>query len=457
MGNSNSLNIQGQGQDNCENPQYVQENPVNNDPSTGAIQKTNGTPAGATSGSKQDQQTSASQPATRGRNRATKTDRRTRKTKTKSTSPNRSDDECSDEEDTDLMAPLMTDAWDRKIFSCWGHRERHVLARRLPSITAGAPAWIRTFEEETSGDVLAIGGVRAILGKAHGSDKTIELERMTHTTHVPDKAPFDIYRNAFWDNLKRQYPPDLSAVGIQGLAIKPEETIHDYVRRAEILWADKNDCSPYESSLANNTFRKAVLSGLPPEAQTGLETVVGLCVKPKAEWMEHLIHHLNLSKKKQAKKDHDGGLREIFKQMCRVNIEKDVEMTRQLKKAEEDQDYENMMSLMSEAVPQVTPLPEWLRQGNEPTAYAAYVADAMQQSGQQRQNQPHRGGGAGRGGDRPMRQFPCMHCNQMGHWIRNCPKYHSDRAHSRFPSQQQYQNTEPAAQRRAGNTMLAIQ
>ena len=327
----------------------------------------------------------------------------------------------------------------------------------MPSITAGAPAWIRTFEEETSGDVLAIGDVRAILGKAHGSDKTIELERMTHTTHVPDKAPFDIYRNAFWDNLKRQYPPDLSAVGIQGLAIKPEETIHDYVRRAEILWADKNDCSPYESSLANNTFRKAVLSGLPPEAQTGLETVVGLCVKPKAEWMEHLIHHLNLSKKKRAKKDHDGGLEEIFKQMCRVNIEKDVEMTRQLKKAEEDQDYENMMSLMSEAVPQVTPLPEWLRQGNEPTAYAAYVADAMQQSGQQRQNQPHRGGGAGRGRDRPMRQYPCMHCNQMGHWIRNCPKYHSDRAQSKFPSQQQYQNTEPTARPRAGNSMLAIQ
>ena len=58
--------------------------------------------------------------------------------------------------------------------------------------------------------------------------------------------------------------------------------------RAEGLWADKNDCHPYSGNLANNTFREAVLSGLPPGAQKGLKTVVGLCVRPKAEWMEHL-------------------------------------------------------------------------------------------------------------------------------------------------------------------------
>ena len=327
----------------------------------------------------------------------------------------------------------------------------------MPLITAGAAAWIRTFEEETSGDVLAIGDVRAIIGKAHGSDKTIELERMTRTTQLPDKTPFDRYRNAFWDNLKLQYPPDISAVGIEGLTIKPEETIHAYIRRAEILWADKNDCHPYETNLANNTFRKAVLGGLPPEAQNGLETVVGLCVKPKAEWMEHLIHHFNLSKKKKA--HHDGGLEELLKQMLRVNIKKDMEETRQLKRAEEDPDPMTMMSLMShqqETIPQVTPLPEWLRQGGHPTAYAAYVAAAMQQPST-RQNYPYRGGGAGRGRDKPIRQFPCMHCNQMGHWIRDCPKYHSDVAQSRFPSQQQYQNTGHKARPAAGNSMLTLQ
>ncbi|CAL8257598.1 unnamed protein product [Arctogadus glacialis] len=220
-----------------ENPQYVQGNPVNNDTSTGAVQKTHGTPAGATSGSRQEQQTSASQPATRGRSRTTKTDRRTKKTKTKDTSPNRSGDECSDGDGADLIAPLMTDAWDREIFSSW---------------------------------------------------------RM-------------------------------------------------------------------------------------------------------------------------------------------------------------------LMPHQQETFPQVTPLPEWLRQGGNPTAYAAYVAAAMQQSGQQKQNHPYRGGGPGRGRERPIRQYPCMHCSQMGHWIKDCPKYHSDMAQSRFPSQQQNQNTGLKDLPATGNSMLTLQ
>ncbi|CAL8394691.1 unnamed protein product [Boreogadus saida] len=171
MGNSNSLNIQGQGQDNSENLQYVQGDPVNNDTSTGAIQKTQCTPAGATSGSKKEQQRSTSQPATRGKCPATKTERNTRQTKTKDASP--FNDECSDDDGTNLIAPLMTDAWDRETFSGYGHRERLTLSYRLPTITAGAVAWIRAFEEETAGDVLAMGDVRALIGRAHGSDKRI--------------------------------------------------------------------------------------------------------------------------------------------------------------------------------------------------------------------------------------------------------------------------------------------
>ncbi|CAL8379781.1 unnamed protein product [Boreogadus saida] len=160
----------------------------------------------------------------------------------------------------------------------------------------------------------------------------------------------------------------------------------------------------------------------------------------------HLIHHFNRSKKKQKKEaqkkeaQQEGSLGELLKQMCKLNIENDMEATRQLKeRAEEDPDLMAMMSLMThqqETFPQVTPLPEWIRQGNLP---ATYVATAMEQAST-KQNYPYRGGGSRRGRDKAMRLFPCMHCNQMGYWIRDCPKYHSDTAQSRFPSQQQ-QNT----------------
>ncbi|CAL8342267.1 unnamed protein product [Boreogadus saida] len=166
--------------------------------------------------------------------------------------------------------------------------------------------------------------------------------------------------------------------------------------------------------------------------------------RPKEEWLELLIHHFNLSKKKQKKEtQQEGSLGELLKQMCKMNIEKDMEAIRQLKeRAEENLDLMAMMSLMThqqETFPQVTPLPEWIRQGNLPTTYTTYVAVAMEQPST-KQNYPYREGGSGRGRpgrDKAMRLFPCMHCNQMGHWIRECPKYHSDIAHSRFPSQQQ--------------------
>ncbi|CAL8349745.1 unnamed protein product [Boreogadus saida] len=161
--------------------------------------------------------------------------------------------------------------------------------------------------------------------------------------------------------------------------------------------------------------------------------------RPKEEWLEHLIHHFNLSKKKQKKEaQQEGSLGELLKQMCKMNIEKDMEATRQLKeRAEEDLDLMAMMSLMThqqETFPQVTPLPEWIRQGNLPTTYTTYVVAAMEQPST-KQNYPYRGGGSRSGRDKAMRLFPCMHCNQMGHWIRDCPKYHSDTAQSRFPSQ----------------------
>ncbi|CAL8351472.1 unnamed protein product [Boreogadus saida] len=71
--------------------------------------------------------------------------------------------------------------------------------------------------------------------------------------------------------------------------------------------------------------------------------------RPKEEWLEHLIHHFNLSKKKQKKEaQQEGSLGELLEQMCKMNIEKDMEATRQLKeRAEEDLDLMAMMSLMT--------------------------------------------------------------------------------------------------------------
>jgi hypothetical protein len=216
-----------------------------------------------------------------------------------------------------------------------------------------------------------------------------------------------------------------------------------------------NNCNPTPNPTQPKTSSSVNSSCNPTPNPTQPRTS-----RPKEEWLEHLIHHFNLSKKKQKKEtQQEGSLGELLKQMCKMNIEKDMEAIRQLKeRAEENLDLMAMMSLMThqqETFPQVTPLPEWIRQGNLPTTYTTYVAVAMEQPST-KQNYPYRGGGSRRGRDKAMRLFPCMHCNQMGHWIRDCPKYHSDTAQYRFPSQQQ-QNTDFKTLPAAGNAMLALQ
>ncbi|CAL8270177.1 unnamed protein product [Gadus morhua 'NCC'] len=51
------------------------------------------------------------------------------------------------------------------------------------------------FETETPGDLLTLGDIRAIIGRAHSARRIIELETLTKTEALPDNTPFDAYRN----------------------------------------------------------------------------------------------------------------------------------------------------------------------------------------------------------------------------------------------------------------------
>ncbi|KAK0150625.1 hypothetical protein N1851_008262 [Merluccius polli] len=129
----------------------------------------------------------------------------------------------------DFMAPLLTDGVGRAVYTPWGHRDMTTLANSLPPLSAGAGAWIRKFETETSGDNLGIGDVRAIIGRAHGARQTIELERMAGTTNLADRTPLDAYRNHLWICLRELFPANTKKAGISNIHIKPEENIYQYI------------------------------------------------------------------------------------------------------------------------------------------------------------------------------------------------------------------------------------
>ncbi|KAK0136685.1 hypothetical protein N1851_027132 [Merluccius polli] len=202
----------------------------------------------------------------------------------------------------DFMAPLLTDGAGREMYTPWGHRDMHTLANSLPPLTAGAQAWVRKFEMETSGDNLALGDVRAIISRTYGPRRTNELERMAGTTNLADRTPLDPYRNHLWDCLRELFPGDMKKAGISNIHIKPEENIYQYIQRAEDLWVDRNDERPSDSRIGLQTFQEALIKGLTPAVQKTLKMVASLDYMKWDRWVEQLVHHYHLDQERRGEK-----------------------------------------------------------------------------------------------------------------------------------------------------------
>ena len=371
----------------------------------------------------------------------------------------------------DIMAPLLTDGAGREAYTPWGHRDMATLANLLPPLTAGASAWIRKFETETIGDVLALGDIRAIIGRTQGIRQSVELEKLTVTTNLVDRTPFDRYRNLFWGCLRELFPANRKKAGISNLRMKPEENVYQYIQRAEDLWVDRNDQTPYNNDLAIQTFQRELIQGLKPAVQKTLKLVASLDYMPWDQWVEQLVHHYYLDQDREEDKGNE--LEELRIQLVKMKIKEQADLN---KKAKNTQEPLTMMPLATQTPTPRPPAPT--APGNPPQAvYQApvpmasvpnviptmvYQASAplmtsppgggsydhpgamspgltyaqfpQQYQQPQYRNQGYRGrGGRSRGGLRPFRPMQCFYCDQLGHWIKDCPYKPSQS----FPPQQQ--------------------
>ena len=67
----------------------------------------------------------------------------------------------------------------------WSHRDLEGVMEGLPSLTEGAPQWIRRFEVLTAGQCMALGDLRACLIKAIGVTGANTVDSSAGTPHYP--------------------------------------------------------------------------------------------------------------------------------------------------------------------------------------------------------------------------------------------------------------------------------
>ena len=143
--------------------------------------------------------------------------------------------------------------------------------------------------------------------------------------------------------------------------MKPEENVYQYIQRAEDLWVDRNDQTPYYNDLAIQTFQRELIQGLKPAVQKTLKLVASLDYMPWDQWVEQLVHHYYLDQDREEDKGNE--LEELRIQLVKMKIKEQADLN---KKAKNTQEPLTMMPLATQTPTPRAPAPT--TPGNPPQA-----------------------------------------------------------------------------------------
>ncbi|KAL0147796.1 hypothetical protein M9458_056873, partial [Cirrhinus mrigala] len=264
----------------------------------------------------------------------------------------------------------------------WASQDLEGLVTRLPDMHEGAGKWIRVFEEETMGKLLAVGDIKALLAKIIGGAKMEEilqasgLERAVNS-HYIDGTVYDVFRPAVWQALRAEYPT-------------------------------RTEGNPEGDPLMATLFRNAIIEAMPQTVKSKLEDVVGLNSKTHKEFCDHVSHAVELYRKNEQKLLNQE--KELQRKLTQLQLE---ELTAKRKKkvqavvTKEESNQMTVMPPVNASHPAVQPTLPAATPPNANQAPSPIVNVYAQQQ------QPSE-----------MINYPpgvCCGCGQPGHYRRNCP------------------------------------
>lgn len=320
----------------------------------------------------------------------------------------------------------------------WQTADLEGLVARLPDIHEGANKWIRVFEEETMGKMLAVGDIKALWARTLGIQalenivRTANLERMKEPD--ADGTEFNPYRPRLWEALRKEYPVKIDPKALKGEPLPDTENPSAYISRQLKKWKQETEEDVINSPLLTALFRTSIVEAMPSAAKSRLEEVVGLESKSHREFCDHVTHAVERQRKEEKKlKDQE---REIQRKVTQLQLN---ELTNKNKKKTQapvmNQPNADMTTQAFESEPTVAPayelnLAPTTRPPMQPTTPPTPVVNVFTQQPQQQGHQMRRPGPMPprrQQGGRPMgrpgnpQAKMCWGCQQAGHIRENCP------------------------------------
>ncbi|KAL0172944.1 hypothetical protein M9458_033255, partial [Cirrhinus mrigala] len=188
----------------------------------------------------------------------------------------------------------------------WAGQDLDTLVSRLPDIHEGAGKWIRTFEEETTGKLLALGDIKALLAKCLGASKMNDVLKQSGLLQAVDRpqadgVSFDKHRHDIWKTLRAEYPMQTDPGFLKGEPMGETENPTTYIQRQLRRWKEELERDPEQDKVLTALFRTAIVEAMPATVKAKLEDVVGLNSKSHKEFRDHVVHAVEQYRKQELK------------------------------------------------------------------------------------------------------------------------------------------------------------
>ena len=175
------------------------------------------------------------------------------------------------------MAPMLIKSNGQPQYVPWSTQDMQNVITNIPDLQNGASPWIRVLEEETTGRILAVGDLKALLGKVLGMEAMLDIfEQAGYRREAVQQAevdgfPFDNHRGEVWSAMRDIYPtrPDLTT--LTGQLLKDDEPPATYVHTQLGRWRVMTERDVQTDPIMTSLFCKAIIEGLSAEAKRRLE------------------------------------------------------------------------------------------------------------------------------------------------------------------------------------------